>query len=155
MAVQREHQSHWTEDGTCSYCGSLSPEQLFAAIEAGCELGPTDKNYKVYVHRLDPKAGEPCVYGWANHAREGYIEVTAENIDTLPPGPTGRRDYKIGDFIEISKRPALTHDKFYFQHLNEEERQRFVELMNEKKLILGHPGFFYRLPFFVARQESK
>lgn len=39
----------WRPDGTCSWCGSLSPDALFTAIEAGEELGPTDKSYKVYV----------------------------------------------------------------------------------------------------------
>ena len=33
----------------CSYCGSLDPEQFMAAAKAGVTLGPTDKNYKVYV----------------------------------------------------------------------------------------------------------
>lgn len=42
-------QDHWRHDGTCSYCGSISPDRLFAALDAGAELGPTDKNYKVYV----------------------------------------------------------------------------------------------------------
>lgn len=42
-------EAHWREDGTCSYCGSLSPEQLFAAIDAGHEITPTDKSYKIYV----------------------------------------------------------------------------------------------------------
>lgn len=41
--------SHWRDDHTCSYCGSLSEAELFAAIERGEELGPTDKSYKVYV----------------------------------------------------------------------------------------------------------
>ena len=40
---------YWRFDGTCNYCGSLSPEQLFQAIEDECEIGPTDKDYKVYV----------------------------------------------------------------------------------------------------------
>lgn len=44
-----EEKDQWRGDDTCSYCGSLSPEKLFEAIEAGAELGPTDKNYKVYV----------------------------------------------------------------------------------------------------------
>lgn len=42
-------QDHWRADGTCSYCGGMSPEGLFEAIACGAELGPTDKNYKVYV----------------------------------------------------------------------------------------------------------
>ena len=33
----------WRGDGTCSYCGSISPEQLFKAIADGAEIGPTDK----------------------------------------------------------------------------------------------------------------
>jgi hypothetical protein len=40
----------WRPDNTCSYCGSLSPEVFMARLDAGdVELGPTDKNYKVYV----------------------------------------------------------------------------------------------------------
>ncbi len=39
----------WSTKGTCSYCGSISPAALFEAIEADHEIGPTDKNYKVYV----------------------------------------------------------------------------------------------------------
>lgn len=34
---------------TCSYCGSLHPDDLFALITIGLELGPTDKSYKMYV----------------------------------------------------------------------------------------------------------
>ena len=41
---------YWRFDGTCNYCGSLSPEQFFKAIEDGCEIGPTDKSYKVYIN---------------------------------------------------------------------------------------------------------
>lgn len=40
---------HWRPDGTCSYCGSMKPEALFAAITEGKEITPTDKNYKIYV----------------------------------------------------------------------------------------------------------
>lgn len=42
-------EAFWERDGTCSYCGSLSADQFFAAIEAGAEVGPTDKSYKVYL----------------------------------------------------------------------------------------------------------
>ena len=41
---------HWRKDGTCSWCGSLSPSLFFQAIDDGCEIGPTDKAYKVYVN---------------------------------------------------------------------------------------------------------
>ncbi len=39
----------WRHDGTCSYCGSMQPQAVFAAIDRGDFLGPTDKSYKVYV----------------------------------------------------------------------------------------------------------
>ena len=54
---------NWNERGsvrTCSYCGSLHPDDVFAAIEAFGELGPTDKTYKVYVHL--PQAGQKKFY---------------------------------------------------------------------------------------------
>lgn len=49
LPSQRSHQSRWLEDGTCSYCGSMHPDELFRAIEEGVEITPTDKSYKIYV----------------------------------------------------------------------------------------------------------
>ena len=55
MKVQKEHHgdTHWREDGTCSYCGSINTDQLFKAIEDGVEIGPTDKSYKIYLNGKD------------------------------------------------------------------------------------------------------
>ena len=44
---------HYREDGTCSYCGSVSQEEFLAFAAAGGELGPTDKDYKVYLNSTD------------------------------------------------------------------------------------------------------
>lgn len=34
----------------CSYCGSLHPDEFMELVRTGAaELGPTDKNYKVYI----------------------------------------------------------------------------------------------------------
>ena len=41
--------------------------------------------------------------------------------------------------------------KFYFQHLSEDQMGRFIELLNGKKLKIGYPGYFYQLPYFIAR----
>lgn len=49
-AVRGHKEPHQREDGSCSYCGSLSVERFFKAIEESKELGPTDKDYKVYVN---------------------------------------------------------------------------------------------------------
>ncbi len=37
------------QDGTCSYCGSISPAEMFRRVEAGVKVEPTDKNYKIYI----------------------------------------------------------------------------------------------------------
>jgi hypothetical protein len=39
----------WRNDGTCSYCGSLNPDRAMQLIEAGSQVCPTDKNYKIYL----------------------------------------------------------------------------------------------------------
>ena len=98
----------WREDLTCSWCGSMSPEYLFEAIEAGCEIGPTDKSYKVYVKVV-----------------EG---ITFNLPDGMP--------------------------KFYFQHFNEEECIKFIELFNNKQLNIGYPGHFYVIPFFMTIKQT-
>lgn len=92
----------WRDDNTCSYCGSLSEDAFFAAIEKGCELGPTDKDYKVYV---------------------GGQKV----------GGTG---------------------KFYFEHMSEAGKHKFIDLLNAKKINIGAPGRFYVRPFFIAPPQK-
>lgn len=42
------------------------------------------------------------------------------------------------------------HHKFYFEHLDEAQRQRFVDLLNAKAVKIGYPGHFYVRPFFVG-----
>lgn len=125
------------DDGTCDFCGSLDADVFMARVEAGdVTLIPTDKNYKVYVHN-----------------RGGAAFKQSHRTDQ--PSKPG----------EIMKDPAdQTHwtwetverqeCKFYFEHLSEEQKKRFVQLLNEKKLHLGEPGYFYRLPFFVTREPA-
>jgi hypothetical protein len=69
----------------------VSPEAFMAAAESGAQLGPSDKNFKVYV----------------------------------------------------------ASGKFYFQHLDEPQRGRFIELLNAGSLNIGYPGRFYVTPFFA------
>ena len=128
LSSQINHESHWRDlDGSCSYCGSISPDQFFAAIEAGAELGPTDKNYKVYVYL---KVGDIDRFAQdLSTARGAYLQELAKKVQSL--------------------RKMRPHPKFYFQHLSEQEQDRFVQLLNEKKLKIGFPGHFYRLPYFI------
>lgn len=38
--------------------------------------------------------------------------------------------------------------KFYYQHLDEAQRLRFIELVNNARMHIAEPGHFYVLPFF-------
>lgn len=98
-----EPPDHWRDDNTCSYCGSLHPDIMMEQLEAGAEIGPTDKGYKAY----------------------------------LKPVPTERK--------------LPTWVKFYYRHFSEAQMKRFVEMVNEKKMNIGYPGRFYKLPFFIVR----
>lgn len=40
--------------------------------------------------------------------------------------------------------------KFYFQHLDPQQRSEFIALMNARTLKIGYPGHFYTLPYFVG-----
>ncbi len=40
----------WDEArNTCTYCGSMNPDEFMSSVESGSLLIPTDKDYKVYV----------------------------------------------------------------------------------------------------------
>lgn len=62
------------------------------------------------------------------------------------------KDYKV--YVENAGGAAFaTHGaaKFYFEHMSVEQRKRFVELLDEKRIKLDVPGYFYVLPFFCTR----
>lgn len=56
----REGIDEWTEtprrEGEmtpfCSFCGSLHPGKFLELIARGWSVGPTDKNYKAYLHQV-------------------------------------------------------------------------------------------------------
>lgn len=154
MSAQLAHKSHWRTDGTCSYCGSISPEALFTAIAEGREIGPTDKNYKIYIDIADPLVGQMKVVSAVTFdltpervAAEGWIPA-----DPAVLGPSGWRasnpDFK---WMRLEPRKAVKNAKFYFQHLSEPEMHEFIRLFNEKKFNLAYPGRFYVYPFFMVR----
>lgn len=140
----------WGErDGhkACSYCGSISSDELFAAIEAGHQLGPTDKSYKVYVDLPNPNAGQTVEIGSESGPAYRDDKPTRDDL-TYAEKLLGRYERKI-----VGTAGPTVHAKFYFQHLNDAERQRFLDLLNAKKINIGVPGRFYRLPFFCHAVE--
>ena len=47
------------------------------------------------------------------------------------------------------------HRKFYFQHFDSEQQQRFIDAINAGRVRLAAPGYFYTLPFFCRCGEPK
>lgn len=113
----------WLPDRSCSYCGSLHPDDFMARVEAGdAELVGTDKDYKVYIHNA---GGSP------------FKQTYRENADV-----------PIDDLSKWTTREIQEH-KFYWYHLSEAQKQRFIELWNAKQLRL-EPNFgIYRWPYFM------
>lgn len=58
-------------------------------------------------------------------------------------GPTDK-NYKA--YVDVGPHQK----KFYFQHLDADDRRRFIELYNSKRMKLGYPGYFYARPYFVT-----
>lgn len=151
-------EAFWESDHTCSFCGSLSPDKFFEAVEAGCQVGPTDKSYKAYIDLPHPDPEGLRVVGSrmaTEHPGDGWHEATpefCERYDWQPwaePRRPGERMY-----CTLGRNGASIHAKFYFQHLDDAGRQRFVQLYNERKMNLGYPGHFYTRPFFCVPVET-
>lgn len=45
--------------------------------------------------------------------------------------------------------------KFYFQHLSHEGQLHFINLVNEKKVKFGEPGYLYVLPYFMKLKSPE
>lgn len=64
----------WHDRGgikTCSYCGSMSPDDFLDAVRKGVEITPTDKSYKAYV----PGTGKFYFQHLSPEQRETFIEL--------------------------------------------------------------------------------
>ncbi len=147
-------------DDTCRYCGSLAPDTFMARCEAGdIALGTTDKSYKVYVHGLpNPLFGAKRMVSKINFDPERspvsgeWLKVTADNIDTLPWGGWTRPRPGEDCWVLLGDETPTKTRKFYFQHLDAEQRTRFVEMMNEPGKLKFEGGYgFYVMPFFAQR----
>jgi len=120
------------DENSCSYCGSMNPDVFMARLENGdIELGSTDKGYKVYVKnaggdlfRFTHRDDKADKFYGHGHPAHNWI--------------TEDRD----------------HTKFYFQHLNDEQMDRFVELYNEQKLKFKGGFGFCVLPFFMKQKSE-
>ena len=64
-----QHKHYWREDGTCSYCGSVSADMFFDYVNKGGVISATDKNYKVYLREMDDMV-HGCAKFYFQHLNE-------------------------------------------------------------------------------------
>lgn len=155
FSITPPDRDHWREDDkSCSYCGSMHPDTFMRLAAAGNKVTPTDKGYKVYVEVDNALVGKRACVTSASHPIAGYKILTEEMADTVTWERESDRKYYVGRYVQFSEHPATKTKKFYFMHLSEEQKVEFVGLINDKKLTLAHPGYFYVLPYFVTRKPA-
>jgi hypothetical protein len=71
---------------SCSYCGSLHPDDFMAAVANGDQIGPTDKSYKAYVG--DPGYAKFSFQHLSEDQRREFIDRL--NAHTIHIGYPGR-----------------------------------------------------------------
>lgn len=147
----------WTGDETCSYCGSLSADAFFRAVEAGAVISPTDKNYKVYVDLAEPHPDEPTIR-MSQSGGDGSRPDGDDWIKGDEPAAIAIAEreggYNPEQWVKVTPRGPKRFGKFYFPHLSEDEQNRFIDLLNAKKVSLAEPGHFYVLPYFIQRAPA-
>lgn len=155
FAFQPDREGDNFDSGRCSYCGSIEPNFFMGVIEQGAEIGPTDKNYKVYVEVPNENPGELIIVGSANFDKQGcHGWVPAEDVVDEIFKRSGSERGTHTKWVQLGLRGPKQTLKFYFQHLSSEQKHKFVQLLNERKLNIGMPGHFYVTPFFITLKET-
>lgn len=137
----------------CSFCGSMSPDDFLAAVKSGAEVGPTDKNYKLYVSWPRPDADMLFVISSTNAAEKpsdsGRLtwyrrdELTAGQLDIVRRDGYDRDDGWKPTFLGFGTRPTIDA-KFYTPHFSPEQGREFFALWQASKVNWGYPGHPYR-----------
>lgn len=108
---------------TCSYCGSIHPEDLIAAVEAGARMHGSDWKYgwphKFYVEKIpNPNKGMKIRVGSRSHMENG------ERKEEIMWGTAGE----------------VTHGKWYNVHLEDFDDEFFAKM---SKLLYEQAGILF------------
>lgn len=90
------------------------------------------------------ESDDTCSYCGSMHPDVFMTRLEGGDIEL---GPTDK-SYKI--YVTNKGGRSLPYTKFYFQHLSNNQRLQFIQLLNGKKVHIGYPGHFYTTPFFIT-----
>lgn len=104
----------------CGYCGSMHPTDVVNAINNGAKGSFADFKYgwphKIYFdHVPNPNAGAREIISTSTHEREGLEKVVSPRYSET----TGERVADHVEYVGYRDAPALTHGKFYTEHLQD------------------------------------
>jgi hypothetical protein len=148
----------------CSYCGSLPGERFIEEAKNGTEIGPTDKGYKFYLSGLK-REGDPSdlrVVSSSNSQSDispmkHYSELDERERAAVDAHVTLWPDPKEDGYYSLQPWGEFVDAKFYTHHLDTQELcDEFWELVQEKKISWGYPGFPYvrlYLPFLPTKAK--
>lgn len=71
---------------------------------------------------------------------------------TIELEPTDK-NYKV--YVKATDGTDLKTVKHYWPHLDDQQKNRFIELLNARRINVGYPGHFYVLPYFCVRASKK
>jgi len=116
------------------------------------------------MHELGPWKYAPNLDGWDRTRYDNelhcnfcgslhpdyVLSVMASGKCTLRPTD---KNYKV--YVDVPG-DHMTSGKFYFQHFNEEQKKRFIQLYNIKPLPFKftYPYGFYVMPYFMERTDD-
>lgn len=138
---------------SCSFCGSLNPDRFLQLVRDRWVVEPTDKSYKAYLMR-------PYTADQAADEKRAWLATSAEAKAIRHLGEhDGKSSEQVTADLEnewaVTERASgVTAAKFYYQHLDDAQRDEFIGLVNDKAMRIGYPGYFYVLPFFATRMEA-
>ncbi len=115
----------------CSYCGSMSVEELLETIDAGNIVEMSDKGYKAYVRRY--KHPGPCSYPYHEENEQGG-SVTSHGCGCDPRGKGGGPiKFYLWHLLD-GGRDAVFHDRLALRLrvLSAESYRRLVETMQDR-----------------------
>lgn len=87
-----------------------------------------------------------CCYCGSINA-DVFMSMVEDQRVTLTPTDDSQKVYVDGEGLQSAK--------FYFEHMSDAQRRRFIELYNERKLRFYQAQPFYVLPYFMQQVEPE
>lgn len=121
----------------------MSPERFFCPRGSGPD-GPFKAPFNGEATWRDDRTCSYC----GSLDPELLLEQISKGAEL---GPTDK-SYKA--YVTLVDHRVAGAGKFYFQHFDDAQRARFIELLNTGAVKIGFPGHFYVLPFFIQRRSE-